>query len=141
MHRFFSKPETLLRLRRGPGLLPARLSRIVQLPQIANGPLSWTIGCADGLHQRPIPVLLTVFAVGAETYWGDGVRRKAAVQVGWSALHRVFNRRKLKTKYFQKKNEITMSNLSVGDELRLTREPSTRFSCPSLTRPPCVIGN
>ena len=26
------------------------------------GPLSWTIGCANGLHQRPISVLLTVFA-------------------------------------------------------------------------------
>jgi hypothetical protein len=35
---------------------------IVQLTQIADGPLSWTIGRADGLHQRPIPVLLTVFA-------------------------------------------------------------------------------
>jgi len=62
------------------GLLPARLSRIVQRPQIAKmvrcrGPS----GVRTVSHQRPIPVLLTVFApmvVGAETYWADGVRRK-----------------------------------------------------------------
>jgi hypothetical protein len=33
------------------GLLPASLSRTVQLTQIADGPLSWTIRCADSLHQ------------------------------------------------------------------------------------------
>ena len=55
------------------------------------------------------PYRLCSDGVGAETSCGDGVRRKVAVQVGWSALHRVFNRPKLKTKYFQKKKENTRS--------------------------------
>src|SRR5438128_3334581 len=50
---------------------------------------------------------------------GDGVRRKAALQVGWSALHRIFNRSHLKTKHFQKKKRTQCQNHSVGDELRL----------------------
>ena len=63
------------------GLLPASLSRTVQLIQIANGPLSWTIGCAHGLNQRPIPVLLTVFAPLVLA------QKHAAVMVSGEKLH------------------------------------------------------
>jgi hypothetical protein len=66
------------------------------------------------------PYRLCSVGVGAETYRADGVRRKAPLQVAWSALHRVFNRSRLKTKHFQKKKENTCQNHSVGDELRLS---------------------
>jgi hypothetical protein len=70
------------------GLLPARLSRIVQLPQIADGPLSWTIGSADGHHQRPIPVLLTVFApmVVAQKH-AEVMVSGEKLQFNWVGLH------------------------------------------------------
>jgi hypothetical protein len=63
------------------GLLPASLSRTVQLTQIADGPLSWTIGCAHGFNQRPIPVLLTVFAPLVLA------QKHAAVMVSGEKLH------------------------------------------------------
>jgi len=57
-----------------------------------------------------------------KTYWADGVRRKAAVQVGWSALHRVFQSTEVENKVLPKeKRETQCQNLSVGDELRLAR--------------------
>jgi hypothetical protein len=43
-------------------LQPARLRRVVQLAQIAQGPLTRTIGGADGLDQRPVSVILSVLA-------------------------------------------------------------------------------
>ena len=42
------------------GLLPARVSRTVQLPGITKRALPRTIGCTHRLDQRPAPMLLAV---------------------------------------------------------------------------------
>ena len=43
------------------GLLPTRMSRIVQLPEITECALSRAIRCSNGLHQRPVSVFLAIF--------------------------------------------------------------------------------
>jgi hypothetical protein len=59
------------------------------------------------------PYRLYSDGVEAETCCGDSVRRKAALQVGWSALHRVFGRPMLKRDQLQKKTGSKISKLGV----------------------------
>jgi hypothetical protein len=53
-------------------LQPSRLIRTVQLAQMAERSLAWTIYCAHRFHQRPIRVLFAVFAamVGTQKHSG-----------------------------------------------------------------------
>ncbi len=53
-------------------LQPARMIRTVQLTQMADRSLSWTIRCAYRFHQRPIGVLLAVFAAMVRTQKHSG---------------------------------------------------------------------
>ncbi len=71
-------------------LLPTRLSRTVQLPEITECALSRTIRRSNGLHQRPVSVLLAIFmdAKLSQEHAGNLSRlRNANKRVGFHYIH------------------------------------------------------
>ena len=86
-----------LRINDLDGLPPPRGRRGVELPQVAHRPLPRAIGGADGLHQRPVGVVLAVLRAPVRSQehrvrplCATLPRGRTRLQGGRSTLHRDF---------------------------------------------------
>src|SRR5438046_5642497 len=78
------------------GLQPACLRRAVQLTQITQRPLSWSVRSSNRFNQRPVGVIFAILdsMVRTQKHSGRMVSRGCWLpQEGRSTLHRRFNRR------------------------------------------------
>src|SRR5207302_2043717 len=78
------------------GLQPACLCRAVQLTQITQRPLSWSVRSSNRFNQRPVGVIFAILdsMVRTQKHSGRMVSRGCWLpQEGRSTLHRRFNRR------------------------------------------------
>src|SRR6267154_151555 len=78
------------------GLQPACLRRAVQLTQITQRPLSWSVRSSNSFNQRPVGVIFAILdsMVRTQKHSGRIVSRGCWLpQEGRSTLHRRFNRR------------------------------------------------
>src|SRR5438094_4027611 len=109
------------------GLQPACLCRAVQLTQITQRPLSWSVRSSNRFNQRPVGVIFAILdsMVRTQKHSGRMVSRGCWLpQEGRSTLHRRFNRRHCRRRvcypYSGRKNFEWLAR----DELGLTSAAS-----------------